>query len=324
MNEVQLYPLTFHPVIKNYIWGGQYFEKLAAAEGNTEKPIAEIWAVYEKNPVINGRFMGDTLSDLVLKFGKDLLGSRATASQPGRFPLLIKLLDCAQWLSVQVHPNDEQAKRLENLPFGKTEAWHILKADPRAHLIAGVQPGVSADALAQAIHGGSQILDVLQNHDIHDRDTIFIPAGTIHALGPGAIVYEVQQTSNITYRVYDWDRPRTAGRDLHLSQSIQVANPNAIVRVQPYPSESFNGMHTLITCPYFKLESLQSAGETLEMDTRGESFHALTLLEGSAMLTHQGLTFTMKPLDTILVPAVCGAYRLDGHFQLLKSGLGQA
>ncbi|MEN6408726.1 MAG: type I phosphomannose isomerase catalytic subunit [Anaerolineaceae bacterium] len=320
MKQNHLYPLIFNPVIKNYIWGGRTFEKLVQSS-DPAAPIAEIWTVYEGNPIKNGPLAGKTLLDLVAEDGEALLGSRS-GQISGRFPLLIKLLDCAQWLSVQVHPTDEQAKRLERQDFGKTEAWHILKAEPGAQLIAGVKPGVSPDALRQAILGGSSILNVLQKHAIHAQDTIFIPAGTIHALGPGAIVYEVQQTSNITYRVYDWDRPRTAGRDLHLSQSIQVANPDALVQVQPYPTESFSGSHTLVTCPYFQLESLQSDGGALEMNTRGESFHALTLVNGSVTLKFREETFHLNPLETILVPAACGAYRLTGTFQMLQSSLG--
>jgi mannose-6-phosphate isomerase len=319
MKQNHLYPLLFDPVVKNYIWGGRAFENLVHS-GDSTAPIAEIWTVYEGNPIKNGPLAGKTLLDLAAEDGSALLGSRS-GQISGRFPLLIKLLDCAQWLSVQVHPTDEQAKRLEAQDFGKTEAWHILNAEPGAQLIAGVRPGVSPEALQQAISGGATVLDVLQKHTIHAQDTIFIPAGTIHALGPGAIVYEVQQTSNITYRVYDWDRPRTAGRDLHISQSIQVANPDAVVQVQPYPSEPFSGSHTLVACPYFRLESLQSAGETLEMDTRGESFHALTLVNGSVNLKVQEETFRLNPMETILIPAACGAYRLTGTFQMLQSSL---
>ena len=201
---------------------------LASPDAETnEKPVAEVWAVYEDNPVSTGVFAGYTLDELVAEYANEILGAHVATQGNKRFPLLIKLLDCASWLSLQVHPNDEQAWQLEGSEFmGKTEAWHILNAQSDAQLIAGIKPKTSTQALHAAI-GNERILDLVEYHNVQTNDTIFMPAGTIHALGPGLLVYEVQQTSDLTYRVFDWDRPQTNGRVLHIEKSIAVTNPQS-------------------------------------------------------------------------------------------------
>jgi mannose-6-phosphate isomerase len=139
--------------------------------------------------------------------------------------LLVKLLDPAAWLSVQVHPNDEQARRMVGpREFGKTEAWYFLAAEVGAQIMVGVRPGVDGARLAAAIREG-RILEVAHQVAVHDGDAILIPAGTLHALGPGLLLYEVQQASDTTYRIYDWDRPQSAGRQLHIEESAQVTLP---------------------------------------------------------------------------------------------------
>jgi mannose-6-phosphate isomerase len=143
-----------------------------------------------------------------------------------RFPLLVKLLDCADWLSVQVHPNDEQAADLVGTgQYGKTEAWHFLEVEPGTSILAGVKPGTTPAALAAAIRTG-RILEVAQRLEVRPGETYLIPAGTLHALGPGLLLYEVQQASDTTYRVYDWDRrPGRAG--LHIEESVAVTSPQS-------------------------------------------------------------------------------------------------
>lgn len=311
--------LQLQPEYRDYVWGGQRLRP--------GQQTAEQWAVYEGNVVVaqrserSDRLTGRTLAGLAAEFGPALLGQTAFARTGSRFPLLIKLLDCAQWLSVQVHPNDEQAVALEGPgQFGKTEAWHVLDAAANAQLIAGVKPGLDPETLAAAIRDGG-ILDHLQYRDVQASDTVFMPAGAIHALGPGLLIYEVQQTSDWTYRVYDWGRPQTGGRVLHIDKSIAVANPDASTPMLPPPELGDGDLATLVRCPYFTLELAVSQTRPLALDTGGQGFHALTVIEGCAEVVAGEEAVTLRQYQTAVVPAVCGAYELRpvAGFRLLKA-----
>jgi len=278
--------------------------------------------VYEHNRVADEPHRGRTLAELTAEHGLALLGRRA--GNTPRFPLLIKLLDCADWLSVQVHPNDEQAERLEGAGhFGKTEAWHILEAEPGARVISGLKPGATKEALAQALREGA-LTDWLHYLPVEAGDTIFTRAGTIHALGPGLLLYEVQQTSDITYRVFDWNRPPTAGRALHLEQSLAVADPAAMGQATPCPPVGDGEERLLTACPYFALDLLAGETRPIELDTSEESFHALTVIEGQARVEGQGWRQTLSRFETAVIPAACGAYRVEpmGAWRALKARVG--
>ena len=218
-----------------------------------------MWAVYEQDRIAAGPLAGKTLGEAAQDFGNGLLGTRPFQQTGSRFPLLIKLLDCARWLSVQVHPNDEQAARLEGPGmFGKTEAWYIIEADPGAELLAGFKPGLNAQKLEAAVRGGT-IVERMDHHQVKAGDTIFIKPGTVHALGPGLLVYEVQQTSDITYRVFDWNRPASEGRKLHIEQSLEVIDPQSAGTPQRLPNPP-GACDCLITSRYWQLEHLQLDG----------------------------------------------------------------
>ena len=286
--------------------------------GKNDDPIAEVWAVHENNLVKNGFFAGRTLAELTAEYPNEVLGTHVAAQGNERFPLLIKLLDCESWLSLQVHPNDEQARQLEGPQFmGKTEAWHILNAQPGAQLIAGIKPNTSAEAFHAAI-GNETILDLVEYHHVQTNDTVFMPAGTIHALGPGLLVYEVQQTSDLTYRVFDWNRPQSNGRTLHIEKSIAVTNLQSQGKIT-HQRDSGNAAASLTKCPYFHLEMLSMPQER---DTYGESFHALTVISGEACVsTRENEVVVLRKFDTVLVSAVCKSYHLDGNFQILCSSV---
>ncbi|MEF2280083.1 type I phosphomannose isomerase catalytic subunit [Deinococcus sp. YIM 134068] len=303
-------PLVLRPRLAQRVWGGRRLDPAAP------QPIGEAWEVYEENEVEGGPHAGHTLAELSAAHPHELLGRRARGT---RFPLLIKLLDCAEWLSVQVHPNDEQARELAGEgQLGKTEAWHILDAAPGAELIAGVRPGTEAGLLREAILGG-RVMDHAHRHPVTTGDTVLMPAGTLHALGPGLFLYEVQQTSDLTYRVYDWDRPASAGRTLHLHESAIVtttAQATLMTSEALQPGET----RELTRCDYFVLERL-TGGAPLTGDTRGESFHALTVTSGEARLTWAEGGVTLAPLRSVVIPAALGEYRLAGDFTALLSRL---
>jgi mannose-6-phosphate isomerase len=305
-------PLPLESRLVERVWGGTRL----IPDGSNDRKIGEAWVVGEDNHVSGGPHAGQTLAELSAQFPKELLGHRATS---GRFPLLIKLLDCAEWLSVQVHPDDAQARELEGEGFlGKTEAWHLLAADDGAQIIAGIRDDPSQDTLRGAILAG-RVMDHVAYTTVHAGDTFMIPAGTVHALGPGVFLYEVQQTSDLTYRIYDWDRPANAGRALHLPQSAAVARPwPAPTAPLPPAGET---VQELTRCDYFVLERLTNRASTLPGDTAGQTFHVLTVTEGEARVEVNGEQHALGQFESLLLPAAVGAYRLSGNFKMLRSSL---
>ncbi|MFN8380746.1 MAG: type I phosphomannose isomerase catalytic subunit [Anaerolineales bacterium] len=298
-------PFSLAPEYRDYVWGGAKLRPEIV-------PTAEAWVIYAGNRISSGPYAGRTLSDISLEFGSDLLGSRAFSQTGNRFPVLVKILDCAQWLSLQVHPNDEQANKLEGEGFfGKTEAWHVLETEPQAKLVAGIKPNTSDEALKNAIQSKSKsILDLVQMVDVKAGDTLFMSPGTIHALGPGMLIYEIQQTSDLTYRVYDWGRPETETRKLHVDKAIAVSNPKASTSVLQMPQVNDGDVKILTQCEYFKLETVSVEKKTVALDTLGESFHGLTVIEGQIQVSAGEEAFILNKFETLLIPAVCGAYQI--------------
>jgi mannose-6-phosphate isomerase len=294
--------LKLTPSYRDYVWGG---DRLRPGH----YPTAEAWVVWEDDIIESGSFAGKTLSDAAIQFGADLLGAKAISRTGTRFPLLIKLLDCAQWLSLQVHPNDVQAVELEGAgQFGKTEAWHILDAESGAQLIGGLKPNTSAQTLAESIRNGT-VIEHSQYVNVKQGDTIFMPAGTLHALGPGLLVYEVQQTSDWTYRVYDWGRPATEKRPLHIEKSVRVTRADFTAPITPAPEYGDGAQHTLAQCDYFSLEMLSAESNQIELDTQGKSFHVITVIDGKARLQAGNDFVEIDRFQTAVVPAKVGRYQ---------------
>lgn len=308
--------LLLKPEYRDYVWGGRRLRP----DGRL---AAEAWVVYEADRIVNGPLAGRTLAEVSLEFGEALLGYIPLRQTGHRFPLLIKLLDCAEWLSLQVHPGDEQARTLEGPGFfGKTEAWHIIEAEKDAQLIAGLLPDTSAELASAAIRDQS-IIDYARYHHVQKGDSLLMSPGTVHALGPGLLLYEVQQSSDLTYRVYDWGRPQTETRKLHIEKSLAVVNPK--VTSLPFPLEIDPGAQrkVLVTCPYFTLEYLRPASRPLHLDTKRQSFHALTVIAGQASVQAGDETVALNRFETILIPAGCGEYAIhpQGTCSLLKSSV---
>jgi mannose-6-phosphate isomerase len=308
--------LTFQPEYRDYLWGGQRLRPGTLT--------AEAWVIYENNCISSGPLEGLTLGQAVARFGMELLGQTVITRHGLRFPLLIKLLDCNQWLSLQVHPNDQQAVQLEGPgQSGKTEAWYILEAEAGSKLIAGLKVGTTPGEMAQAILNRN-ILDFAQYVTVHTGDTIFMRAGTVHALGPGLLVYEVQQSSDVTYRVFDWNRPQTGNRTLHLDKALAVADSTAYSTPLPFPILKDEQDRVLCHSEYFTLTILSSRAQVLKLSTHGQSFHALTVIEGALRFSSGGEQFSLSRFESLLVPASTGAYRLEplgGGFRALKSSL---
>jgi mannose-6-phosphate isomerase len=315
MNAAQVLKeaVRLEPRFRDYVWGGDRLRPGIS-------PTAEAWVIYEGDTIAGGPFAGKTLGEAAAELGESLLGPRVIAHSGPRFPLLVKLLDCAAWLSLQVHPNDEQARRLEGPDqFGKTEAWFFIEAAANAEILCGLRAGSTPGEMETAVRGG-KLLDLMTRHAVHPGDSIFIRPGMIHALGPGMLVYEVQQTSDITYRVWDWDRPATAGRALHIEKTLAVADPYAASALIPAET-SAAGVRRLITCDYFALEQLTLGAQPLHLDTEGQTFHALTCIFGEARLEGQGWQTTLRRFESTVIPAACGTYQITGAGQVIKTGL---
>lgn len=296
-------PFSLAAEYRDYVWGGSRLRPAVV-------PTAEAWIIYAGNRVSSGPYAGRVLAELAEEFGTDLLGSRAVTQTGNRFPVLVKILDCAQWLSLQVHPNDEQAKKLEGEEFhGKTEAWHVLEVEPKAKLIAGMKPNTTAESLSASIKNGT-ILDIVQSVEVKEGDTLFMSPGTIHALGPGMLIYEIQQTSDVTYRVYDWGRPETETRNLHIDKALVVSNPNATTSVLPLPAARDGEVKMLTQCEYFKLETISVEKKTVALDTMAESFHGLTVIEGQIQVSAGSEAFVLNKFETLLIPAICREYQI--------------
>jgi mannose-6-phosphate isomerase len=300
-----LNPFRLAPSYKDYVWGGKKLRPQAEI-------TAEAWAVYEEDLVLDGPYQGKTLAKVAELEGIALLGSKVVKQTGRRFPLLIKLLDCANWLSLQVHPNNQQAKKLAGPnQFGKTEAWFVIDADKDAQLISGFKPNITCAEVQKAV-GTKEILAMVERRDVKSGDTIFIAPGTIHALGPGLLIYEVQQNSDITYRVYDWDRPMDGGRKLHISESIEVLNPDEKGDVKPYDEKNATSpIKTLTACDYFSLAVLYGNKSSVKINTMGESFAAITSLTKKITIKSNNWSFQLAPLETLFIPAECPPFEVE-------------
>lgn len=319
MTQPPLYPMLLKPALKVKVWGGRKLGDLMNKTLPTDDPYGESWEVHDTATVINGELAGQTLGAVLAAYGTDLIGEHNDPAEG--FPLLVKLIDAADWLSVQVHPNDEQALALEGEPRGKTEAWLFLQADEGAKIVLGVQPGTNRETMAQAIRDGE-----LEAHiayaEVNTGDVLLLHANTVHALGPGLMIYEIQQSSDTTYRLYDWNRMGLDGqpRELHIEKGVQVSNV-AYLPTITHPEARQERM-TLVKSAYFETEQhIMNVHDTsFVLNTNGR-FHALTCVEGTARVyvvegNHE-LTFGLG--ETMLVPAVIGQYMLSGHGRVLRS-----
>ena len=296
--------LKLTPEYRDYVWGGDRLRP-------RQNPTAEAWVVFEGDKISSGALTGKTLGEAAVEFKESLLGTRPVSRTGTRFPLLIKILDCAQWLSLQVHPNDKQAVEIEGPgQFGKTEAWFVLDAKPDSKLIAGLKPGAQADELAESIRNGT-VIEHVQYVNVNQGDSIFMPAGTLHAIGPGLLIYEVQQTSDWTYRVYDWGRPETEKRRLHIDKSIQVTRPDFSAPIISMPALEDGAQKKLIECEYFTLEILSAKNNFIQLNTRRESFHAITVIEGKARLQSNSESIELEKFQTAVVPASLEHYEFQ-------------
>lgn len=323
MQQTNLYPFLMQPALHTKVWGGRKLDTLLGIKLPTDEPYGEAWEVHDTAQIVNGALAGRTLGELLPLYGRDILGP---SNDPGLgVPLLLKFLDAAEWLSVQVHPNDAQARELENEPRGKAEAWYILAADPGAKLVIGVQPGTTREQMAQAIRE-NRLETLLVYAEVEAGDVLFNTPGTIHALGPGIVIYEIQQSSDTTYRLYDWGRMGLDGkpRPLHIEKSLAVARTETLPRIKK-TGGSTAPVVDIVRSEFFVTVLHQLKGESVTLDTQGLTFHLLTCIDGSATVicgeenTPDCVIVPFKNGETVFIPACLAAYQLTGHGKVLRS-----
>jgi mannose-6-phosphate isomerase len=312
--EHDLYPLELRPVQVEKVWGGRHIPELFNLASPADRLIGEAWVVWDQLLVQNGALRGLCLTDLVRAQPLSILGSRLAAVRESLFPLLVKFLDARSTLSVQVHPDDHYAQVHEEEPFGKAEAWYVLDAEPGARLIHGVKHPMSRAEAMLAIQAG-RLQEALAYVGVAPGDVIMNVPGTIHALGGGIVLYEVQQPSDLTYRLYDWDR-NDPSRPLHIDKSLDVAHlePYTTHKVKPLVMAEDGGMRSLLcACEHFALERL-TVRSVMEELPAGCSFHVLTVLEGTGSVRHAAPSATevcLSPGGSLLVPAAVQRYELQ-------------
>lgn len=318
-------PLLLRGRLQPTLWGGRHLARLAGKSLPEGAIIGESWETAVESVVRNAPHVGATLGTLVERFGVRLIGTRSAEVFGHRFPLLTKFIDAQQPLSVQVHPNDEYAAAHENGKLGKTETWYILHADPGAQLVYGLARDTVQDEVRRAI-AETRLEDLLYTFEAHAGDIIFVPAGTVHAIGAGIILYELQEYSDVTYRLYDYGRLQPDGtpRELHVEKGLDVMRYGrmAVERVAPVAIAvpgTAGSRRILVACHYFVEEELRLSGAT-DAETDGTSCHILTVLGGECRLRSAHGEFTLMLGDTAVVPASAGAYWLAASdVQLVRS-----
>lgn len=315
-----LYPLLLQPALHVKVWGGRKLADVLGKPLPTDEPYGESWELHDSVTVANGPLAGYTIAELVAMYGERLIGPGGGSAHG--FPLLAKFLDARDWLSVQVHPNDAQAQAYGDGDRGKTEAWYVVAADPGATLVIGVTPGTTRDAIAKAIEK-SELEALLVTAQVQAGDVLFIRTGTIHALGPGLLIYEIQQSSDITYRFYDWGRLGLDGqpRDLHVEKSLDVSNLDSLPTIMHTAGQE-DTVVPIVRCEFFETELLQlRAGDLLRFgrSERGR-FDALTCIEGEATISYgDDDALTIGHGQTVLIPASVDSYNLHGRARILRS-----
>jgi mannose-6-phosphate isomerase len=318
-----LYPFLLQSALHVKVWGGRRLETLLHKQLPTDEPYGESWEMHGTATVVNGAHAGRTVGDLLKEYGHDLVGPDNNPAEG--FPLLAKFLDAQDWLSVQVHPNDEQARELEGDPRGKTEAWYVLEATPGAKLVLAVKPGTTREAMANAIRANT-LEDLLVYAEVGAGDVLLNNAGGIHALGPGIMIYEIQQSSDVTYRLYDWGRMDLNGkpRTLHIEKGVKVSDVNRIPEIQ-HTGANHMPVVDVVHCPYFVtlLHQLNPRnGTRITLNTGGRYFHILTCIESKVTISAGETSVEVGMGQTALVPANQGAYTLSGEGRVLRSWQG--
>lgn len=316
---MKLYPLQFEPIFKERIWGGTKL-KTYLNKPITSEITGESWEIStvenDISRISNGLFKGKTLNDILNDFPEAVLGTKVYEQFGKQFPLLFKYLDAREALSIQLHPNDELAKKRHN-SFGKTEMWYVMQADTDSKLIVGFKENTSKEEYVQHIHNNT-LIAILDTKEVKQGDVFLLETGTIHALGAGILIAEIQQTSDITYRVYDFDRRDASGnkRELHVDLSLEAINYKTVDAQKQY-AKIENNSNEVINCKYFTTNFIPLDG-TVKVYKHGESFTVYMCVDGNFELNVNDEIYSYKKGDTVLLPACLTDFQLIGNASLLE------
>ena len=314
-----LYPLKFEPILKDKIWGGEklntYFSK-----DSESKCLGESWEIStvpeDISVVSNGPLKGKSLQDILEVFKSDLLGQQNYKRFGNDFPLLIKFIDAKEDLSIQLHPDDALAKKRHN-SFGKTEMWYVMQADTDANLIVGFNQDMDKETYLKHLEDKS-LTKILNFDKVKEGDTYFIEAGRVHAIGAGVLLAEIQQTSDVTYRVYDWDRVDSDGneRDLHNDIAIDAFDFNMKDDFRVSYESHKNSSNEMVRCPFFVTNFIEM-NETLKIENTQDSFMIYMCVDGEVEVSTAYSTINISKGETVLIPAVIKDYSLKSNYAKL-------
>ena len=289
---------------------------------STAKNVGESWELSavagNESVVANGEFAGRNIVELIKEHKADLLGAKVYAESGDTFPILVKFIDARDDLSIQVHPDDELAAARHNGSKGKTEMWYVVKADEGAHLMSGMSQQITPEEYVRRIEDNT-ITDVLCDYKVKEGDVFFLPAGRVHSIGKGCFIAEIQQTSDITYRIYDFGRLGLDGkpRELHVEQSRDAVDYSVLDDYKTSYTPGLNKPVSLVECNYFKTHLLDLT-ETVEVPVKAnDSFMIVICLEGEGTLTDSnGYSLNLKQGETVLVPAVTDQITFTTHHKM--------
>jgi mannose-6-phosphate isomerase len=304
----KLYPLKFKPLFKDKIWGGNKIKTVLNMDFSPLPNCGEAWVLsgVEENEteILNGWLAGNSLNEIVEIYMGDLVGEKIFLKFGNEFPILVKFIDANDWLSIQVHPDDELAAK-RNEGMGKTEMWYILQADEGAELISGFNKKVDKNEYLEHLENKT-LKSILNFEKVKTGDVFYIPAGRVHALGPGLLLAEIQQTSDTTYRIYDWDRIDAAGftRELHTELAVDAIDYNVYKDYKTKYEDKENKTVKLVESPYFTTNIIHLTQAIKKDYSELDSFVIHLCVEGEYELRYGSGTLTVKKGEALLIPAV--------------------
>ena len=317
--KLELYPLIFEPILKDRIWGGTKLQSVLH-KNIPNTTTGESWELStvegDVSRVANGNWKGKSLQDLIELFPEEILGSKVYEQFGKQFPLLFKFLDAKEDLSIQLHPNDDLAKKRHN-SFGKTEMWYVMQADENSRLIIGFKEKSSPEEYLKHLKNKT-LVAILEEIPVKQGDIFFLETGTIHAIGAGIVIAEIQQTSDITYRIYDFDRKDVNGntRELHVDLALEAINYNKVKAEKEYRKDS-NVSNLAVECPYFTTNVIPLDGHIVKVKN-SNSFVVYMCTEGNFEIMIDREAYLFQKGDTILLPAIVTDYQLIGCANLLE------
>jgi mannose-6-phosphate isomerase len=322
---MELYPLKFKTIFKDKLWGGQKIKTILGKDFGDLPNCGETWEISgvpgNVSVVADGALAGQTLNELIIEYGSQLLGDKVHARFGNEFPLLVKFIDANDDLSIQVHPDDKLANARHD-SFGKTEMWYIFQADPGSKLIAGFNKPLTKQEYLEYFNAG-KLMDILNQEEAAADDVFFLPAGRVHTIGKGLLLAEIQQTSDVTYRIYDFDRTDDQGnkRELHVEEALDAIDYQHYPEYKTRYVNKKNAAVSLVECEYFNTKKLDFDQSTSRDYSNVDSFKILVCMEGTAVVKVAGASFPIGKGEAMLIPATLKSIDLETEagFKMLES-----